>query len=186
LEDNAIVELFWQRSERALEETRIKYGKYCHTIAFNVLGNQEDCEECVNDMYLRVWNSIPPNRPEVLSPYLGKITRNLALDKVRVKNADRRGGGEVALALDELAEVVSDGDQMGKAEESREIVEAINGFLETLSDVERKVFMRRYWQMESVADVAEAYGMSVSKAASMLHRLRGRLKKHLLKEGITI
>lgn len=186
MEDDAIIQLFWDRSERAIEETRIKYGKYCHSIAFNILGSSEDSEECVNDAYLRIWNSIPPNRPQMLTAYLGKITRNLALDRVRARSADRRGGGEAVLALDELEDCVSGGDQIGRSEDSREIMEALNGFLETLSQMERNVFMRRYWAMEPVADIAARYGMSVSKTASMLHRLRARLKKHLQKEGITI
>lgn len=186
MEDDAIIELYWDRSEEAIDQTRIKYGKYCHSIAFNILGSAEDSEECVNDTYLRMWNSIPPSRPQMLSAYAGKITRNLALDRVRVRTADRRGGGETALALDELAECVSGGDQLGTLEDSREIVSALNSFLEKLSVVERGVFMRRYWSMESIAQVAEYYGISVSKTASMLHRLRGKLKKHLLKEGITL
>lgn len=186
MEDDAIIQLFWERSEQAIEETRIKYGKYCRSIAFNVLGSAEDSEECVNDTYLRLWNSIPPDRPQILPAFIGRITRNLALDRVRARSAGRRGGGETALALDELGECVSGGDELGRIEDSREIVSALNGFLETLSVVERGVFMRRYWSVESVADIAERYGMSVSKTASMLHRMRGKLKKHLLKEGVSL
>ena len=186
MEDDAIIQLFWERSERAIEETKIKYGKYCHSIAFNILGNPEDSEECVNDTYLRVWNSIPPNRPQILTAYVGKVTRNLALDRVRARTADRRGGGETALALDELEDCVSGGDQLTRREDSREIISALNGFLETLTADERNVFMRRYWSMEPVADIARRCGMSESRAASMLHRMRGRLKKYLLKEGITL
>ena len=186
MEDDAIIQLFWDRSENAIEQTRLKYGKYCRTIAFNILGSAEDSEECVNDTYLRMWNSIPPDRPLALSAFIGKVTRNLALDRVRSRSASRRGGGETALALDELGEVLSGGDEMGRIEDSREITEALNSFLESLSVVERGVFMRRYWAMEPIASIAGRYGMSQSKAASMLHRLRGKLKKHLKKEGIDL
>jgi RNA polymerase sigma factor (sigma-70 family) len=186
LEDDAIIELFWERSEEAIEQTRIKYGKYCRSIAFNILQSHEDSEECVNDTYLRMWNSIPPDRPQILSAFIGKVTRNLALDRVRARSAGRRGGGEVALALDELEDCVSGGDEMGRFEDSQEIITALNGFLETLSSVERGVFMRRYWSMEPVADIAARYGMSVPKTASMLHRMRGKLKTYLGKEGVSL
>ena len=186
MEDDVIIQLFWDRSENAIEATRLKYGKYCHTIAFNILGSAEDSEECVNDTYLRMWNSIPPDRPNVLSAFIGKVTRNLALDRLRARTADRRGGGETALALDELGDCVSSGDEMGRIEDSQEIIAALNSFLETLSCVERGVFMRRYWSMEPVASIAARYDMSLPKATSMLHRLRAKLKKHLLKEGITL
>lgn len=186
MEDRHIVELFLARSEEAIQETDKKYGRYCHKIAFNILGNTEDSEECVNDAYMRTWGSIPPNEPKSLSSFIGKITRNLALDKLRKKNSDKRGGGEVPLVLDEISEFVSGGDQMEKLHESQEITEALNRFLEMLGEIERGVFMRRYWMMEPIADIAQRYGISTSNATTMLFRLRGRLKKHLTKEGITL
>lgn len=145
-------------------------------MAFNVLGNAEDSEECVNDAYMRVWGSIPPNEPSSLSAYVGKITRNIALDKLRQKNSSKRGNGEVPVLLDELE----------RRQDSAEIIDALNGFLETLSVTERGVFMRRYWMMEPIADVAARYDISVSKTTTMLFRLRGRLKKHFMKEGISL
>lgn len=145
-------------------------------MAFNVLGNAEDSEECVNDAYMRVWGSIPPNEPSSLSAYVGKITRNIALDKLRQKNSSKRGNGEVPVLLDELE----------RRQDSAEIIDALNGFLETLSATERGVFMRRYWMMEPIADVAARYDISVSKTTTMLFRLRGRLKKHFMKEGISL
>lgn len=186
MDDRRIVELFLERSEEAILQTDIKYGRYCQRIAFNVLGNSEDSEECVNDAYMRVWGSIPPNEPESLSSYVGRITRNLALDKLRQRNSDKRGNGEVPILLDELAECVSGADELERRQDSEEIVNALNGFLETLNQVERGVFMRRYWMMEPIADVAERYDISVSKTTTMLFRLRGRLKKHLMKEGISL
>lgn len=186
MDDRRIVEHFLNRSEEALLQIDIKYGRYCHRVAFNVLGNAEDSEECVNDAYMRVWGSIPPNEPSSLSAYVGKITRNIALDKLRQKNSSKRGNGEVPVLLDELAECVSGVDELERRQDSAEIIDALNGFLETLSATERGVFMRRYWMMEPIADVAARYDISVSKTTTMLFRLRGRLKKHFMKEGISL
>lgn len=186
MDDRHIVELFLERSEEAILQTDIKYGRYCHRVAFNVLGNNEDSEECVNDAYMRVWNSIPPNEPDSLSAYVGKVTRNIALDKLRQKNSDKRGNGEVPVLLDELAECLSGADEYERRMDSEEIVNALNSFLEGLSATERGVFMRRYWMAEPIADVAERYDISVSKTTTMLFRLRGRLKKHFMKEGISL
>ena len=186
MEDRKIVELYLDRSEEAIYETDVKYGHYCRSIAYNILGNDEDSEECVNDAYMRTWGSIPPNEPTSLSSYIGKITRNLALDKLRTRKSEKRGGGEVALALDELAECISGDDEMARREDSAEITDAINSFLRELNPVERGVFMRRYWMMEPIADIAERYGISQSKATTMLYRLRNKLKKHFMKEGVAL
>ena len=186
VEDQFIVELFFSEPDSALEELRSKYENYCHTIAFNILGNNEDCDECVNDMLLRVWNSIPPNRPENLAAYVGKITRNLALDMLRKTKAERRGGGESQIAFEELGDILHGKNELAQMEDSKEIQEALNRFLGALSKTERGVFMRRYWMMEPVAVIASTYGMSLSKASSMLHRLRQRLKKQLEKDGINL
>lgn len=184
MEDNLIVDMFFSEPDSALEELRTKYENYCHTIAFNILGSNEDCEECINDMLLRVWNSIPPNRPENLAAYVAKITRNLALDRLRKNKAERRGGGESQIAMEELGDILHGADELSRLEDSKEIQEALNRFLATLTKTERGVFLRRYWMMESISVIASTYGMSLSKASSMLHRLRQRLKKHLEKEGI--
>ena len=186
LEDREIVGLYLKRSESAILETEKKYGRYCHKIAFNVLGNDEDSEECVNDAYMRTWESIPPNEPESLGAYIGRITRNLALDRYRHSHSEKRGNGDIPLLLDELAECVSGGNELERIEDSAEITAALNSFLEELSATERGIFMRRYWKMESIADIARRYGISVSKTTTMLFRLRGRLKTHLTKEGIAL
>lgn len=186
MEDRDIVRLYLERSQEAILETEKKYGRYCHKIAFNVLGNDEDSEECVNDAYMRTWGSIPPNEPDSLASYIGKITRNLALDMYRRHNSGKRGNGEVPLLLDELAECVAGDDQYEKLQDSEEIIAAINSFLRALPQTERGVFMRRYWKMEPIADIASRYGISVSKATTMLFRLRNKLKNHLMKEGITL
>ncbi|MCF0138108.1 MAG: sigma-70 family RNA polymerase sigma factor [Oscillospiraceae bacterium] len=186
MEDIEIVRLYLERSQDAILETEKKYGRYCHKIAFNVLGSIEDSEECVNDAYMRTWGSIPPNEPTSLSAYVGKITRNLALDRYRQRSSGKRGFGEVPVLLDELAECIADEDVYEKLQDSEDIRNAINGFLMSLPEEERKVFMRRYWQMEPIADIANRYDMSVSKATTMLFRLRNKLKIHLMKEGITL
>ena len=186
MDDRRIVELFLERSEEAILETDIKYGRYCLKIAFNVLGNDEDSEECVNDAYMRAWGSIPPNEPDSMASYIGRITRNLALDKLRQKQSDKRGNGEVPVVLDELAECVSGHDELERRQDSAEIAAAIDSFLDELNSVERGVFMRRYWVMEPIADVANRYDISVSKTTTMLFRLRNRLKKHFMKEGIPL
>lgn len=186
MDDQHIIELFFERSEEAVFELDNKYGRYCHKVALNVLGNVEDSEECVNDAYMRAWGSIPPNRPQSLSSFIGKITRNLALDKLRQKNSEKRGGGEVPLVLDEISEFVSGGDEIARLHDSQEITEALNSFLDMLGETERGIFMRRYWMIEPIADIAKRYGLSVSNTTTMLFRIRGRLKKHLMKEGITL
>lgn len=186
MDDRRIVELFLERSEEAILETDIKYGRYCHKIAFNVLGNDEDSEECVNDAYMRAWGSIPPNEPDSMASYIGRITRNLALDRLRQKQSDKRGNGEVPVVLDELAECVSGHDELERRQDSAEIAAAIDSFLDELNSVERGVFLRRYWMMEPIADVANRYDISVSKTTTMLFRLRNRLKKHFMKEGIPL
>ena len=186
MDDQMIIELFLNRSEEALIQTNLKYGRYCHRIAYNILGNDEDSEECVSDALMRVWNSIPPNQPTSFSSFIGKITRNLALDKLRQQNSEKRGKGEAALALDELAECISDRDELSRREDSAEISDALNRFLDSLNPVERGVFMRRYWMSDPIADIAERYGISVSNTTTMLFRLRARLKKQFMKEGIPL
>ncbi len=186
MEDREIVRLFLERNQEAILETDKKYGRYCHKIAFNVLGNDEDSEECVNDAYMRTWGSIPPNEPSSLGSYIAKITRNLALDKYRQRTSTKRGNGEIPLLLDELEECIAGDDQFEKLHDSEEITAAINSFLEKLTATERGVFVRRYWQMEPIANIAARYGITDSKTTTMLFRLRTKLKNHLVKEGITL
>ena len=144
MEDREIVNLYWERNSNAIKETASKYGGYCKAIAKNILGNNEDAEECVNDTYLNTWNSIPPNRPNVLSTYLGKITRNLSFDRFRQRHADKRGGGEIELVLDELGECVSGADSVEQKVEKKELIRAINSFLDTLSQEKCNIFLCRY------------------------------------------
>ena len=183
-EDQKIIDLYWNRSENAITETAVKYGRYCTSIAYGILKSREDAQECVSDAYLMAWNAIPPRRPADLGTYLGKITRNLSIDRLRTRNRDKRGGGEMPLALEELEEVVVGSDSPENEAIRKELAASMNRFLGELTVQERYVFLRRYWYLDSLADIAKNTGFSGSKAASMLYRLRGRLKKQLIKEEL--
>ena len=183
-DDQKIIELYFGRSEQALMETAVKYGRYCTSIAYGILGSREDAQECVSDAYLTAWNAIPPRRPADLGTYLGKITRNLSIDRLRTRNRDKRGGGEVPLALEELEEVVAGSDSPENEALRKELTASLNRFLAGLTGQERYVFVRRYWYLDSLGDIAKSTGFSGSKVASMLYRLRGRLKNQLIKEEL--
>ena len=183
-EDQKIIDLYWNRSENAITETAVKYGRYCTSIAYGILKSREDAQECVSDAYLMAWNAIPPRRPADLGTYLGKITRNLSIDRLRTRNRDKRGGGEMPLALEELEEVVVGSDSPENEAIRKELAASMNRFLRKLTVQERYVFVRRYWYLDSMADIAKNTGFSGSKVASMLFRLRGRLKKQLIEEEL--
>ena len=189
MEDNQIVDLYWERDERAISESDAKYGAFCARIAMNILDNAQDAEECVNDTYLRAWNTIPPNRPTKLGAFLGKITRNLSLDRYKAKKTAKRGNSLFLVSLDELSECVPDGSTgfgsgFDDETEARLIGECINRFLRKLSGEARDVFICRYFYSDSIGEIARRFGLSESKVKSMLHRARGKLKKSLESEGI--
>ncbi len=183
MEDSQIVELYWQKNTDAVSETANKYGAYCFTIADNILHSTEDSEECVNDTWLHAWNVIPPQRPHVLRIFLAKITRNLSFDRLRVKSAEKRGGGEITLVLDELAECLASGTNVEGAYEGKELGQCIRSFVRELPERDGNVFVRRYFFTESVAAIAERYGLSKNNVMVILSRTRRKLKAHLLKEG---
>lgn len=183
MNDSMIVELYWARDEGAIEKTAEKYGGYCSAISINILGNNEDANECVNDTYLRAWNSMPEQRPDNLRTFLGKITRNLSFNRYRDRNAQKRGG-ETALALSELEECIPGGSSIEKDMDSLIITSALNRFLDGLSDEHRRVFVHRYWHLSPIREIAKRFNMSESKVKSMLMRLRERLRNDLEKEGI--
>lgn len=183
MEDNQIIELFWQRDESAITETGRKYGAYCRTIANNILQNNEDAEECVNDTWLKAWNSIPPKKPENLRMYLAKITRNLSFNRYNANNAKKRGNGEVALMLDELAECIADGNDIEQAYEEKELKEYIFKFLRTLPERERNLFVRRYFFVDTVKEIAARYALTENNVMVILSRTRKQLKSKLMKEG---
>lgn len=186
MDDQKIVNLYWERSADAISETQKKYGKYCHTIAYNILNSREDAEECVNDTYIRTWKAIPPHKPERLSTFLGKITRNLALDRYAYDTAKKRAGS-VQLALNELGECIP-APATGRNAISDEIAlkTAINGFLESLPSQTRKIFVRRYWYVSSIKEIARDFGFTESKVKVTLLRTRNDFKAYLEKEGIVL
>lgn len=183
MEDNQIIDLYFARSEQAIKETDIKYGGYCYNIAYHILTNREDAEESVNDTYMAAWRNIPPHYPSVFAAFLGKITRNISLDRWKNRKAQKRGGGEVPIALEELKTCIPSGESPEQTLERRELLQSINTFLGNLSETERRIFVCRYWYLDSSQEIAEQFGFSKSKVASMLHRIRGKLNKYLKKEG---
>lgn len=183
MEDSKIVELYWLRSTSAIDETQRKYDDYCFAISRHILPTEEDARECVNDTYLAAWNAIPPNRPVVLSTFLGKLTRRISIDRWRSLSAEKRGGCTMTLALDELAECIPGGTDPVKELEAKELAGVINGFLDTLPYAERKVFLMRYFHMADMKEIEARFKMSNSKAKSLLHRTRKKLRTYLWKEG---
>ncbi len=184
MEDSQIINLYFARSERAIQETDTKYGAYCYSIAYNLLANREDAEESVSDTYLSAWNAIPPRRPPVLAAFLGKITRNISIDRWRKHRAFKRGIGQIEIALDELGECVSGGESVEDTAIRKEILDSLNRFCAGLNDTERNVFLCRYWYLDSMEEIAEKSGFSVSKVKSMLFRIRKRLNAQLEKENL--
>lgn len=184
MEDERIVELFWTRSESAISETSAKYGKYCHAVAYRILSSEEDAKECVNDTYLDAWNSMPPHRPAILSTFLGKITRRIAIDRWRSRDAKKRGGGEAAITLEELEECVSSGHDVEREVEEKEVLEKLNAFLGKLSASERDVFLCRYFFLLPVSEICDKFGFGQSKVKSMLSRTRKKLRDFFVKEGL--
>ena len=183
MEDKEIVELYWQRKEDAIPQTAKKYGSYCRTIAYNILADEQDTEECVNDTWLGAWNSMPDNRPSRLAPYLAKLTRRISLDAYRKRAAQKRGQGETALALEELKDCLMDDKTTENQAEGAWLSDSIQQFLSGLPEAERRVFLLRYWHLYSVEETARRMGYSQSKTASQLFRTRMKLKNHLMKEG---
>ena len=182
MEDDSIVNLYWARCENAISETSKKYGNYCHSIAYGILGNIEDADESVNDTYLDAWNSIPPHRPSILSTFLGKITRRISIDKWRGRTAKKRGGGEIVLVLDELSDCIPSNQNVEPEVEAAELVQLIDSFVMSLSPMERRVFICRYWYFDPISEIAQRFGFSQSKVKMMLHRQRKNLLNRLERE----
>ena len=186
MEDREIINLYWQRNANAINETALKYGSYCKSIAKNILGCNEDADECVNDTYMNAWNSIPPSRPNRLSTYLGKITRNLSFDRYRYKQADKRGGSQIELVLEELGECVSGTDNIADELDRKELIRAINDFLNTLPQDKCSIFLCRYWYALSGSEIARRFGMTTSNVSVTLNRIRGKLKTYLTERGYDV
>lgn len=184
MEDRQIVALYWQRNEQAIQSTADKYGRFLHSMAFHILANNEDAEECVNDTYIGAWNAIPPHRPNILSAFLAKLTRRISLDRLRRAQADKRGGSQVPLALEELSECVASGTDVVHTVEMKEIASALRRFLAALPETQRDIFVARYFYLTPIDKLSQAFGFSESKVKSMLFRIRGRLKKQLQEEEL--
>ncbi len=185
MEDEKIIDLYWDRDQSAIVKTEEKYGSYCHRIAWNILYNKEDSEECVNDTWMRAWNSMPTERPNILSAFLGAITRNLSLDRYRRQHAKKRGEGEVAFVFDELQDCLTiDGPE--QQIDANLLVDALNHFLEKMEKENRIIFVRRYWYMDSIEAIAKRFSISESKVKSSLFRSRNKLRDYLQQEGFSL
>ena len=184
MDDHQIVELYWARSEKAISETENKYGRYCYSIAYHVLHNNEDSEECVNDTWLSAWNSMPEQRPDRLTAFLGRITRNLALDRYEKNHAKKRGSGKTAVVFEEIEEFLP--ANTDDITDSLALREAIDQFLGSLDKEERVIFVQRYWYFCQVKDIAKMHGLGLSSVKMTLKRTRDKLREHLQKEGIGI
>lgn len=186
MEDKDIVTLYWARSEEAIRATATKYGAYCAAIIRRVLGDGRDGEECLNDTWLGAWNAMPPQRPGILSAFFGKLTRNLSLDRWRYNRAAKRGGPQVETALEELGECIPAPGRPEDRLEERETAALISRFLREQPQLDRVLFLRRYWYLDSVAALAERFSMNENTVKSRLHRTRLRLKEVLLREGVAV
>lgn len=187
MEDTMILALYWDRKEHAIEETRQKYGEYCKTIAVNLLGDNRDVEECLNDTFLNAWNAIPPQKPKVFAAYLGKITRNLSLNKLKEKQTKKRGSGEVPLIFEELEEFLTDSDDQTENQfEYERIKQLLSAFLRDVEAESRVLFVRRYFYADSIEAICNRYHFSKSKVKTSLFRTREKLKDYLKKEGVVL
>lgn len=183
MEDEAIIALYWNRSEQAITETAAKYGGFCRGIANAILSDPEDAEEALNDTWLGAWNAIPPNRPPVLRAFLGRITRLVSLTRRRDRGRQKRGGSEVDLALDELGECIAGGRSAEEDAITDELRAAINRFLRSLPHPEQQVFLCRYWYLDPLAEICRQFSFSEGKVKSMLFRTRKKLRDFLSEEG---
>ncbi len=186
MKDSEIVNLYWKRNEEAIQQTQQKYGAYLSKVAYNILSDFEDSKECVNDTYLAAWKSMPPHRPDVLSTYLGKITRQLSIDVFRKKKSAKRYASEYAISLDELGDTFSDSTTPENVFDGKMLDAAINRFICALPDDVQRAFVGRYFFLDSLKDIAGYCGMKEGKLKSLLYRTRQQLKSYLVKEGFDV
>ena len=186
MQDKEIISLFFSRDQKALSEVSQKYGAYCYSLAFNIVLQHEDAEECVNDTWLSAWNSIPPQKPDILKYFLAKITRSKAIDRLKKYRAKKRGADEVAVVLEELSDCIEGGFNPQQEILNCELSNIINAFLSTIPIRDRQLFVRRYFYTESINDIASKAGMNNNNVSVSLHRTRAKLKDHLKKEGYLI
>ena len=184
MNDEKIIELYWDRDQEAIAQTDIKYGGLCRNISLNILSDRQDSEECVSDTYMAAWNSMPPQRPAYLRGYIAAIVRNISLMRLRSRYSKKNGGGSRDLVLEELEDSLCSEFSLEREYEQRELVDAINRFLYTLSGDDRKIFMCRYWLFAPVADIAGRLDCSKSRMTTSLYRKRQKLRKFLNEEGL--
>ena len=186
VEDAEITKLYFQRDEKAITATMEKYGGYCTAIARNILRDEEDALECVNDTYFKAWHTMPPQYPKILATFLGKITRNLSINRYLYNKALKRGAGFTPAPLDELAEIISGDQKVDEALDKAELVKTINNFLSMLSSEKRGIFICRYWYFDSVSEIAKRYNRSENSVSVILNRTRNKLKSYLEERGFTL
>ena len=186
MEDERIIDLYWDRDQNAITETAGKYGGFLHRLSWNILRSHDDAEECVNDTYLRTWNAIPPARPAAFRAWLGRITRNLSLDRWKLSQAAKRGGDSVEVLLGELDDCIPTPRGTEQQLEDQAIAELISAFLRTLPQEQRLMFLGRYWYGESIADIAARLNCAQGKVKSSLFRTRKALQSYLEQEGVAI
>ena len=184
--DREIIELYTKRDEQALRETQLVYGKYCEKIALNILGDVEEARECVNDTLLKAWENIPPDNPRVLSAYLAAITRNLAISRYRRETAEKRGKSAVSLVLDDLADIIPSGTSVERTAEHREMLAEINRLLKNLPEINRMVFVLRFYLFEDIPDIADRTGLRKKDVSAILCRTKKQIRKHLEEEGYSL
>ena len=184
--DEGIVNLYWDRNEAAIKETDLKYGRYCFSISYNILSNKEDSDECVNDTYNAAWNSMPPQRPVILSAFLGKIVRNISLNRYKELTAQKRGGNQIELILDELGEIASDMPGPDDRVIQTQLAKAINEFLAGLPTEKRIMFVRRYWYADDIGAIAKRVGMSANNVSVEIRRIRLKLRGYLIERGFDV
>ncbi|MCR5808646.1 MAG: RNA polymerase sigma factor [Clostridiales bacterium] len=183
MDDIKLLELYFNRDEEAIKQTHVKYGDYCFAVANNILSNREDAEECVNDTYLKAWNSIPPQRPKVLRLFLARIARNMSLDRYEKRMTQKRGGGETELAIEELSECIGGSASVEGEIMKKELENTVKRFIKSLNERDRTVFLRRYFYLEPNPKIAQRLDMSSDSIAAVLNRIRKKLRKYLEKEG---
>lgn len=185
MEDHEIINLYWNRDETAIWETNYKYGRFCHSIAVNILSVIEDAEECVSDSYHKAWDSIPPERPHVFRAWLGRIVRNLSINRWHHNRAQKRYAGMETL-LSELSDCIPGSETTEEIVESQALTGHINDWLDSLTDTERLLFIRRYWNGEQLKPLASLIGTTPNRLAGQMYRLRNRLKSYLAEKGVAI
>ncbi|MBR5515873.1 MAG: sigma-70 family RNA polymerase sigma factor [Clostridia bacterium] len=186
MDDKEIIKLYFDRNEKAIEETKKKYENYCFSLAYRILYSKEDAEECVNDTYIAAWNSIPPHSPNKLSLFLAATVRNISVKRIRHNNAQKRGGNEMNIVLDELYEVIPSGNTPEKEIETKELALLLDSFIRSLKEEELFFFIRRYWYMYSVSQIAKEYSCTESKVKMKLKRTRDKLFELLKKEEVDL